>query len=985
MLKTKNTIITTSLVLCFALPIMVTADSQINDSQKQTVTITKAITSMPLAFTANQGQWDEKVKFRANAGGATMWFTSGGAYYQFTRPVSTDMPPDSPVDPINERFLTEPELYESMVITASFVGANPGPQMVGANMIDYKCNYFIGNDPDKWCKDVPNYNAIVYQDIYTGIDLKYYGNGTHMEYDFVVSPGADPSQILVQYNGARSVTINRDHELVVETEWGEVVERRPVVYQLHDGVRMPIEAEYLLAGDNSFGFSLGKDYDPARALIIDPVLSYSTYIGGYHHDYGLGIAVDDSGYAYIGGSTYSLDFPTEGAFQLYPGMSSAFVTKLNRTGSALVYSTYLGGGLHFSFFEHIAVDDSGSAYVVGTTYATDFPTLNAYEDTLHGAQDAFVTKLNSSGSDLVYSTFLGGGDNDCGVGITVDDSGSAYVTGYTKSSDFPTLAASQYSLQGISDAFVTKLNAAGNALVYSTYLGGNDDDAGVAISVDDLGNAYVIGRTESSDFPTEGEYQSYQGGKDVFVTKLNGTGNTLVYSTFLGGEGGDFGACIAVDPYGSAYITGGTASSNYPTAGAYQADQDTTDAFVTKLNAAGNALVYSTYLGGSESDVATAIALDGSGNAYVTGYTESYDFPTEEECQTHQGDNDAFVTKLNGSGNALVYSTYLGGSESDVASAIALDGSGNAYVTGYTESIDFPTLNAYEYTLHGEQDAFVAKFIDASDVDDDGVPDGADNCPDDANSGQLDSDEDTVGDVCDNCPTIANSGQADSNGDDIGDACTFESSTPAGTSVFVDLGSKANLDIENVITGGTTIMTITSSGPGGNPYEVVPSDPAEYYNITTTAVYDGAIEVCVEFDDTELSAENEVLLSLYHWDGIEWTIITSSLDTATNVICGLTDQLSPFAVGLPYSSCCGIYTGGITGNANCSEDGKLTLSDITRLIDRVYVSKEGLCCEPNGNTNADEECKITLSDITVLIDAVYISKTPPAACMPGCE
>jgi len=299
-------------------------------NETQEITVMRNLTSMPLAFTENQGPRDEQILFRANAGGDMMWFTKDGATYQFSRSIPGDKGMGTPQLAVgSERFSHEPESIESIAIKASFIGANPNPQMVGVEMMEYKCNYFIGNDPNEWHTDVPNYNAIVYEEIYSGIDLKYYGNGKQMEYDFIVSPGADPSQILVQYDGAKSLYVNTVGELVVETEWGEVIEQRPVVYQLQDGVRNSIEGKYLLAGDNSFGFSLGSDYNPTLPLVIDPVLSYGTYLGGSGKDWSYGIAVDGSGNAYITGYTKSSDFPTENPYDsTYNSGFDVFVTKL---------------------------------------------------------------------------------------------------------------------------------------------------------------------------------------------------------------------------------------------------------------------------------------------------------------------------------------------------------------------------------------------------------------------------------------------------------------------------------------------------------------------------------------------------------------------------------------------------------------------------------------------------------------------------------
>jgi len=714
------------------------------------------LTSMPLAFTENQGQWDEQVLFRANAGGATMWFTKDGAYYQFSRRIPTtddasviasdqrergNLPhspnvtlsgvegrPDQPARgrqmstsaPFTDH---EPDSIETIMIKADFVGANPNPRMVSEEMLEYKCNYFLGNDPSKWRTDVPNYSAIVYEDIYPSIDLKYYGNGKQMEYDFIVSPGADPSQIVVQYEGARSVSVNSAGQLVVETDWGEVVEQRPVVYQMSGSDRVSLASEYVLKGDNSFGFELPDGYNTNLLLVIDPTLVYSTYLGGNYDDYGYAIAVDASGAAYVTGRTGSSNFPTLNPYQTDQGGNDVFVTKLSSSGSSLLYSTYLGGSSPDEGFG-IAVDASGAAYVMGYTSSSNFPTLNPYQGTFQGGSfDVFVTKLSSAGNSLVYSTYLGGSSSELGYAIAVDAAGAAYVTGWTESSNFPTLNPYQTD-QGVTDAFVTKLSSGGSSLVYSTYLGGSMHDQGLAIAVDAAGAAYVTGNTQSNDFPMLNPYQgTYQGGHyDAFVTKLSSGGSSLVYSTYLGGSSYDFGRGIAVDAAGAAYVTGETLSSDFPMLSPYQTYQGSYDVFVTKLSSSGSSLVYSTYLGGSSSEEGLGIAVDASGAAYVTGYTGSTDFPTLNPYQgTFQGgSSDVFVTKLSSSGSSLLYSTYLGGSGTDYGWGIAIDAAGAAYVTGQTGSSDFPTINPYQ-TDQGGNDVFVTKFSPDTCCNHDGI------------------------------------------------------------------------------------------------------------------------------------------------------------------------------------------------------------------------------------------------------------------------
>jgi uncharacterized protein (TIGR03437 family) len=544
---------------------------------------------------------------------------------------------------------------EQAVVRMKLAGAMKPRQAAGLEKLPGVSNYFIGNDPKKWRTDVPHYARIRYEGVYPGIDLEWYGNQRQLEYDFVVGPGADPKQIQVAYEGVESVEVEAGGELVLRTALGEVRQQPPRVYQEIGGKRVEVGARYAMVARNRVRFELAN-YDRKRELRIDPVvLVYSTYLGGNGGEVGPGIAVDAA----------------------------------------------------------------GSAYVTGSTASTNFPTRSAYQGTNQGGYDAFVTKLTQAGNAVVYSTYLGGSGDDYGYGIAVDGAGSAYLTGITSSSNFPTQLAYHATLQGTNDVFVTKLSPAGNALVYSTYLGGYGHDSGHGIAVDGAGSAYVTGPTDSANFPTRSAYQAtFQGAPfDAFVTKLTPAGNALVYSTYLGGSGADWGAGIAVDGAGSAYVTGYTESTNFPTESAYQATFQGApfDAFVTKLTPAGNALVYSTYLGGSDRDWGAGIAVDGAGSAYVTGFTQSTNFPTQSAHQaTNQGIQDAFVTKLTPAGNALVYSTYLGGSGEEWAYGIALDAAGSAYVTGFTHSTNFPTQSPYQATYQGgTYDAFVTKLTPA--------------------------------------------------------------------------------------------------------------------------------------------------------------------------------------------------------------------------------------------------------------------------------
>ena len=617
------------------------------------VRVNAAYGKLPLYFEANKGQTDEQVRFLARGSRSTLFLTPSEAVLVFThREVSRT------------------------VLRMTFIGANPEPSVVGAEELPGKANYFIGSDPANWRTDVPTYAKVRYKNVYPGIDLIYYGNQRQLEYDFVVSPGADPKRIRLGFQGADKLEVDAQGDLVLHTATGVIRQRKPVIYQEVEGARREIAGGYVLEGARRVGFRVTA-YDAHRPLVIDPALFYSTYLGGSDSDEGFAIAVDTAGTAYVTGGTFSIDFPTtQGAFQttLVGFHGVAFVTKLNSTGSGLVYSTYLGGAIA-DRGQAIAVDIAGNAYVTGLTFSKDFPTTPvAFQSTpnLLAGNNAFVTKLNPLGSALVYSTYLGGISRDHATGIAVDAAGNAYVTGNTSSVQFPTTPGAYQTTFGGSndvliyqgDAFVVKLDPTGSALIYSTFLGGSGDDIAYGIALDSSGNAYVVGATASTDFPTTpGAFQPTFGGGEahVFVAKVNPLGSALVYSTYLGGSDHDEGFGIALDglPSPNAYVTGETRSTDFPIIpGAIQptfAGGTGFDVFVTKLDPTGSALIYSTYLGGPGDDYGNAIAVDAlpNPNAYVTGVTASTTFPTTPGAfQTSFGGGppdspvDAFVAQV---------------------------------------------------------------------------------------------------------------------------------------------------------------------------------------------------------------------------------------------------------------------------------------------------------------------------------------------------
>ena len=487
--------------------------------------------NLPLSFEPNEGQTNSQVEFLSRGRGYTLFLTATEAVLSLRKHAA----PKTSVAPKANRGEAS-EDTSGAVLRMKLVGANPSPLVTGLEELPGKSHYLIGSDPAKWRTNVPTYAKVKYENVYPGVDLVYYGNPGQLEYDLIVAPGSDPEAIYLAFWGGDELEMDVQGDLVLHAGDGQIRLQKPLVYQETDGIRQEIPAAYVLNARRQVGFEVGT-YDADKPLIIDPVLSYSTYLGGTAIDRGFGIAVDGAGNAYVTGGTSSINFPVLNPFQaFFPGGAvDAFVTKVNATGSALVYSTYLGGGGDDQGFD-ITVDASGNAYVTGQTDSTDFPTAIPIQVVNRGLSDAFVTKLNAAGNDLDYSTYLGGSSSDFGFGIAVDASGNAYVTGQTDSTDFPTAIPIQSANGALGDAFVAKLNAAGNVLRYSTYLGGNGNDCGFRIAVDASGNAYVHGDTTSTNFPTANPFQSTRrGASDAFVTKLNESANALVYSTYLAG------------------------------------------------------------------------------------------------------------------------------------------------------------------------------------------------------------------------------------------------------------------------------------------------------------------------------------------------------------------------------------------------------------------------------------------------------------------
>ena len=701
----RHIMLATACVAAVALPALA------DDRKEPDPRAAEALARLPLAFEANRGQTDSRVRFLSRGRGYTMFLMPGGAVLSLN----------------------------GAMLEMTVVGGSARSAITGVDRLPGTSSYFMGKDPASWHVGVSSYATVRYAEIYPGVDLLFHGSSQRqLEYDFVIGANVDPRIVRLRFKGAKRITIDGTGSLVIHTASGDVVERAPMAYQEVDGTRRQVDVGYEWRGKHDVGFRVGP-HDTRRPLTIDPVLVYSTFLGGINADSATAVTVDASGSAYVAGATGSPDFPK--AFAT-PGGSGAFVTRFSPGGNALVYSAFIGGGAAATA---IALDASGSAYITGRVCSNNLPTVNAFQTALAGPSfdadcDAFITKLSPAGDAIVYSTYLGGYCGDTGAGIGVDAAGNAYVAGDTGGkypgalkdcSDprFPLVNAVQPVHGGYQDAFVAKIDPTGSRLLYSTYLGGHGSDQATTMALDPAGNVYVGGITNSLDFPTVNPLQPCgMGGDDGFVAKLSMNDNVLRYSTCLGGDGTDHLYGVAIDGSGHAYVTGETCSFTFPILNAYQSQLrvPSCDAFVTKLSPAGNAVVYSTFLGGGAEDLAFGIAVDAGGNAYTTGITNSADFPTVNSLQPLRHLSDAFVTRLSASGDSIAYSTYIGGNGStglnagaDMGLGVAVDALGNAYVVGATTSTDFPVLNAYQSTWAGGGgpnaygDAFVLKLAPA--------------------------------------------------------------------------------------------------------------------------------------------------------------------------------------------------------------------------------------------------------------------------------
>lgn len=690
---------------------------------------------LPLVFEANQGQLSSKVNFVSRGSGYSAYLTSEGMILSLSSQAKSSNQSHAGITNANH-------------VTLSFrlLGAAKHASAIGENQLPGKVNYFIGRDRSKWHTNVPTYSQVRFKNVYQGIDLTYYGKQHQLEYDFDVHPGADPRQIRFAIDGARQVQVAGNGNLLIDTVIGQVSFQAPVLYQMLNGQRTPIQGGFAMGGNGAVSFQLAN-FDRNQQLVIDPVLTYSTYLGGSGDEQVAGLAVDASGNAYIAGSTDSTDFPLTTFGATTSGDTQAFIAKLDSTGSNLLFLDLLGGSGQDNGYG-LALDGSGNVVVAGSTSSSDFPVVNPIQATLPGSYNAFLAKLSADGSTLIYSTYFGGNESDLPAGVVVDANGNMVIAGYTSSTNFPLANALQSSVSanqgGIygNYGFVTKFSPDGSSLIFSTYLGGSANTSwncgggtcwpepfsminGLAVGQD--GSTYVAGSTNTYDYPTTtGAYQTTDPAPNNnsigFVSKITSAG-VLGYSTFFGGSLLTAISAIAVDSNDSAYVSGlALNDGTFPLTTTSICDPSVSGsgcnfAFVTKFDAAGANLAYSTFLGAHNYAIPTAMVLDGNDNAYVVASSASGSFSTVNGLQNYDASNDLLLVEIDANANSQLFATYLGGAVDDLAvsSGIAVDAQGNIYVTGVTDSPDFPTTqSAFQSTLAGNNDAFLMKIGTAS-------------------------------------------------------------------------------------------------------------------------------------------------------------------------------------------------------------------------------------------------------------------------------
>lgn len=674
-------------------------------SLEERKTIAENFGRIPLHFVATQSPADPETRFVSRAGNHSLLLKKNEARLLL---------------PGKQRPANGERTEAPTVLTMKLAAANENPEIEGLNQLPGRVNSYIGNDPSKWQTDLPTYGKVKYSGVYDGIDLVYYGNQRSLEYDFVLAPQANPDVIKLDFENAESVKLASNGDVLVRVGGQVVRQHAPVIYQETDGVKTMIPGGYALNAatkKTTVGFTVGE-YDRSKPLVIDPVVVFSTYLGGsggddlFTSESVFNLVVDGAGTIYMTGVTPSGDFPTVSPQQ--PGSAGsfdAFVTRMNPTGTALLYSSYFGGNDDDRAFG-LALAPGGEVFISGSTFSTNLPMVTPFQNSNRGFNDGFIARFASNGV-LTYSTYFGGTGSDTTTFVKNQGTDVVVFGGSTGSADYPVANAIQPLHGGGTDITVGKLNLTTNALIFSTFLGGTGGDSTIFSSgaVDAAGNIYIGGVAGSINYPTTpGAYQTENNGSDdVVITKLNPTGSAFIYSTYIGGNLIDSADALAIDAEGNAYVTGFTRSANYPLKNAVQSQLKDPDAFVTKLNPTGTDVIFSTFLGGLNLERGSGITTDAAGNCYVTGRSNSGDFPAKRSLRPPRGLDDAFISKFNRDG-ALLFSTLLGGGANDYGFGVAADASNNVYVGGRATRTFLITQGVVQPTLGGQADGFVTKI-----------------------------------------------------------------------------------------------------------------------------------------------------------------------------------------------------------------------------------------------------------------------------------
>jgi hypothetical protein len=702
--------------------------------------ISSAFDKLPFTFEANQGQAGAQAKFIAHGKGYSAFLTTGGMILSLrpskavlAQPMAQAVPTTSPYQPLKT------------TLQFNLLGAAQNPIVLGEDQRPGRVNYFFGKDPKHWHTKVPTYAKVRYKNIYPGIDLIYYGNHQRLEYDFEVSAGGDPNRIRFEIKGADQLQLDSNGDLILKISGDELRFQSPIVYQESQGQRVDVDGRYVMTDSTHVGFRVAQ-FDSSKPLVIDPVLVYSTYLGGRGGEYPTGMAVDSGGSIYVGGYTDSIDFPLT---TLSPGDSHVFVAKLDATGSNLIYTDYLGGSSDDNAYA-LTLDGTNNVYISGSTASSDFPMVSAFQGSYPGAPSAFLTKISPDGSSLLYSTYFGGNGYGVSVGLAVDGSGNMLIAGYTTSTNLPVANAYQATVSANAGGvfgvygFLTKFSPDGSSLAYSTYFGGSSNVEGVCqgspcwieplsyiagMAMDSSGSAYVAGNTTTSDFPvTSGAYLTTdsipENGQVGFVGKFDSSGS-LQYSTYFYDSSGLPGSidAIAADESGSAYITGQAISDvTFPITSTSICDPSVSGegcsfAFVTKFDPTGATLLYSTFLGLNNYAQPAALKIDSNKDAYVVASTcnPSLSLVNPIEPWTNPDDFvcwEALVVEIDPTATSQLWSTYLGGSLDSYGLGLTLDSNGNVFVLGRTGAADFPTTQTAFQNQYGggALDAFVLKI-----------------------------------------------------------------------------------------------------------------------------------------------------------------------------------------------------------------------------------------------------------------------------------